>query len=157
MRGARCPADRGDGRRTSPPSRPPPTSTSLLAATAPAGVPTATRTARAPSGAGRRRCRSYRILAEALANASRHAAGAPVDRGRRPRGDEVQSRRPRARRDAAGPGSGLGNLWTEYMKNKRKVEYMLLPRLARGLSEVLWGKKENNSWDEFEKRLLGTI
>ncbi len=44
------------------------------------------------------------------------------------------------------------NLWTEYMKNKRKVEYMLLPRLA-ALSEVLWGKKENSNWEDFEKRL----
>ena len=45
------------------------------------------------------------------------------------------------------------NVWTEYMKNKRKVEYMVLPRLA-ALSEVLWGKKENSSWEDFEKRLL---
>ncbi len=45
------------------------------------------------------------------------------------------------------------NLWTEYMKNTRKVEYMLLPRLA-ALSEVLWGKKENSSWENFESRLL---
>ena len=44
------------------------------------------------------------------------------------------------------------NLWTEYMKNKRKVEYMLLPRLA-ALSEVLWGKRENSNWEDFEKRL----
>lgn len=44
------------------------------------------------------------------------------------------------------------NLWTEYMKNTRKVEYMLLPRLA-ALSEVLWGKKENSNWEDFEKRL----
>lgn len=44
------------------------------------------------------------------------------------------------------------NLWTEYMKNTKKVEYMLLPRLA-ALSEVLWGKKENSSWEDFEKRL----
>jgi len=44
------------------------------------------------------------------------------------------------------------NVWTEYMKNKRKVEYMILPRLA-ALSEVLWGKKENSSWEDFEKRL----
>ena len=30
-----------------------------------------------------------------------------------------------------------GNVWTEYMKNPRKVEYMIFPRLS-ALSEVLW-------------------
>lgn len=45
------------------------------------------------------------------------------------------------------------NVWTEYMKNTSKVEYMIFPRMA-ALSEVLWSKKENKSWDDFEKRLL---
>lgn len=45
------------------------------------------------------------------------------------------------------------NLWTEYIKNTSKLEYMLLPRLA-ALSEVLWGKNENDNWEAFEKRLL---
>ncbi|MBL7725697.1 MAG: family 20 glycosylhydrolase [Chitinophagaceae bacterium] len=45
------------------------------------------------------------------------------------------------------------NLWTEYMKNTKKVEYMLFPRMA-ALSEVLWSKKENKNWAEFEKRLM---
>ncbi|MEO7923809.1 MAG: beta-N-acetylhexosaminidase [Chitinophagaceae bacterium] len=45
------------------------------------------------------------------------------------------------------------NMWTEYMKNTKKVEYMLFPRLA-ALSEVLWGSKENRNWNDFEKRLL---
>jgi hexosaminidase len=44
------------------------------------------------------------------------------------------------------------NLWTEYIKNPSKLEYMLLPRLA-ALSEVLWSPKEKNDWDGFEKRL----
>jgi hexosaminidase len=44
------------------------------------------------------------------------------------------------------------NLWTEYIKNPGKFEYMLLPRLA-ALSEVLWSPKEKKSWDDFEKRL----
>ncbi len=44
------------------------------------------------------------------------------------------------------------NMWTEYMKNPAKVEYMLLPRLS-ALSEVLWSPKEKRSWTEFEKRL----
>jgi hexosaminidase len=43
------------------------------------------------------------------------------------------------------------NLWTEYIKNPRKVEYMLFPRLA-ALSEILWSPKENRNWENFEKR-----
>ncbi|MBL7742775.1 MAG: family 20 glycosylhydrolase [Chitinophagaceae bacterium] len=45
------------------------------------------------------------------------------------------------------------NVWTEYMKNNRKVEYMIFPRMT-ALSEVLWTKKENKSEEDFEKRLL---
>jgi hexosaminidase len=44
------------------------------------------------------------------------------------------------------------NVWTEYMNNPRKVEYMLFPRLT-ALSEVLWSPKENRDWSDFEKRL----
>ena len=44
------------------------------------------------------------------------------------------------------------NLWTEYMKNTKKVEYMLLPRLS-ALSEVLWTTLEKKNWNNFEKRL----
>jgi hexosaminidase len=44
------------------------------------------------------------------------------------------------------------NMWTEYMKNTKKVAYMLFPRIA-ALSEVLWSKKENKNWDNFQKRL----
>jgi hexosaminidase len=46
------------------------------------------------------------------------------------------------------------NVWTEYMANPSKVEYMLFPRLE-ALSEVLWTPKENKNWDDFEKRLPG--
>jgi hexosaminidase len=45
------------------------------------------------------------------------------------------------------------NLWTEYMKNPKKVEYMLFPRLA-ALSEVLWTPKEKKNWPDFESRLM---
>lgn len=45
-----------------------------------------------------------------------------------------------------------GNVWTEYMKNSRKVEYMIFPRLS-ALSEVLWSPSEGRSWNDFEKRL----
>ncbi len=44
------------------------------------------------------------------------------------------------------------NLWTEYMKNPMKVEYMLFPRIS-ALSEVLWSPKEKKNWNDFEKRL----
>ena len=45
------------------------------------------------------------------------------------------------------------NVWTEYIGNTKKLEYMVLPRLA-ALSEVLWSPKEKKNWDGFEKRLL---
>ncbi|MDX1938323.1 MAG: family 20 glycosylhydrolase [Flavihumibacter sp.] len=44
------------------------------------------------------------------------------------------------------------NVWTEYMTNPRKVEYMIFPRLA-ALSEVLWTPKEKRSWEMFEKKI----
>jgi hexosaminidase len=44
------------------------------------------------------------------------------------------------------------NVWTEYIKNTSKLEYMIFPRMA-ALSEVLWSKIENKNWDDFEKRL----
>lgn len=44
------------------------------------------------------------------------------------------------------------NIWTEYMGNPRKVEYMIFPRLT-ALSEVLWSPAAGRSWNEFEKRL----
>lgn len=45
------------------------------------------------------------------------------------------------------------NLWTEYIENNRKVEYMVFPRMA-ALSEVVWSSKENRNWESFEKRLM---
>jgi len=44
------------------------------------------------------------------------------------------------------------NLWTEYIKNPRKVEYMIFPRIS-ALSEVQWSPKESRNWSDFEKRL----
>lgn len=44
------------------------------------------------------------------------------------------------------------NLWTEYIGNTKKVEYMILPRMA-ALSEVLWSQKEKKDWKNFETRL----
>lgn len=48
------------------------------------------------------------------------------------------------------------NMWTEYMKNWSKVEYMLFPRLL-ALSEVQWTAKENKNWTAFEKKLPAAI
>ncbi len=45
-----------------------------------------------------------------------------------------------------------GNMWSEYLNNEKKLEYMLFPRLA-ALSEVLWSPKEKRNWNDFEKRL----
>jgi hexosaminidase len=44
------------------------------------------------------------------------------------------------------------NVWSEYMSNEPKVEYMIFPRLT-ALSEVLWSPKEARNWDDFQKRL----
>jgi signal transduction histidine kinase len=82
----------------------------LLAATARAGVDLTVTSSGDPAALGAAATASlYRILAEALANASRHAAGAPVavtlDHG----DDAVRLRVAHGPgRDATGPGSGLG-------------------------------------------------
>lgn len=82
----------------------------LLAATSAAGVDLTVTTTGDPAGLGAAASVSlYRILAEALTNASRHAAGAPVavtvDHG----GDAVRLRVVNGPgRSSAGPGSGLG-------------------------------------------------
>ena len=45
-----------------------------------------------------------------------------------------------------------GNVWTEYMTNESKVEYMILPRIA-ALAEVLWSTTGKRDFANFEKRL----
>jgi hexosaminidase len=45
-----------------------------------------------------------------------------------------------------------GNVWTEYMKDERQVEYMAFPR-AIALSEVLWTSEEHKNYRDFVKRL----
>jgi hexosaminidase len=47
---------------------------------------------------------------------------------------------------------GQANIWTEYMNNPRKVEYMTFPRLS-AVSEVLWSPKEKRNWESFKNRL----
>ena len=47
-----------------------------------------------------------------------------------------------------------GNVWTEYITNPSKVEYMIFPRIC-ALSEVLWTPRNKRDWNDFEKRLPG--
>jgi hexosaminidase len=46
---------------------------------------------------------------------------------------------------------GQANLWTEYIPNLRKVEYMTFPRLE-ALSEADWSPKDERNWDDFKTR-----
>lgn len=45
-----------------------------------------------------------------------------------------------------------GNLWSEYIANPNKAEYMLFPRLD-ALSEILWSPKESKNYADFQLRL----
>jgi hexosaminidase len=47
---------------------------------------------------------------------------------------------------------GQGCLWSEYITNPAKVQYMLFPRLD-ALSEILWSPKEQRNYPNFQKRL----
>ena len=45
-----------------------------------------------------------------------------------------------------------GNVWTEYMSNPKKVEYMIFPRMS-ALSEVLWSPKDSRDLNRFRSEL----
>ncbi|ANH80849.1 beta-N-acetylhexosaminidase [Niabella ginsenosidivorans] len=47
---------------------------------------------------------------------------------------------------------GQANLWTEYIGNPKKVEYMIFPRMS-ALAEALWTPKPERNFDDFNKRL----
>jgi hexosaminidase len=47
---------------------------------------------------------------------------------------------------------GQGQIWTEYMPDPKRVEYMAWPRLI-ALAEVLWSPAETRNWADFQKRL----
>jgi hexosaminidase len=49
-----------------------------------------------------------------------------------------------------------GQLWTEYMHDWKKVEYMAFPRIA-ALAEVAWTVPERKNYDDFRKRLDGIL
>jgi len=44
-----------------------------------------------------------------------------------------------------------GQIWTEYMKNGKEVEWMAFPRML-ALSEVLWSPKDKKDYPEFSER-----
>lgn len=44
------------------------------------------------------------------------------------------------------------NIWTEYMSNSKKVEYMAFPRLS-AVCEVAWSPKSKRNWDDFKQRM----
>jgi hexosaminidase len=47
-------------------------------------------------------------------------------------------------------------LWTEYMKDWKKVEYMAFPRIA-ALAEIAWLPKEKKNYEDFRARLDGVM
>lgn len=47
-----------------------------------------------------------------------------------------------------------GNLWSEYLPNYSKFQYMLIPRLC-ALAEVAWLPKNQRNKENFGKRLIG--
>lgn len=47
---------------------------------------------------------------------------------------------------------GQANLWTEYIDNPRKVEYMLFPRID-AVCETLWTPQSQKNYDDFSQRL----
>ena len=51
---------------------------------------------------------------------------------------------------------GQANIWTEYLKTPQAVEYMAFPRML-ALSEVLWSKKEDRNFADFQRRLNAVL
>lgn len=47
---------------------------------------------------------------------------------------------------------GQANIWTEFINNPAKLEYMALPRLSAA-SEVLWSPRELRDWEGFKNRM----
>ncbi len=45
-----------------------------------------------------------------------------------------------------------GNMWTEYISNKAKLEYMLFPRMT-ALSEALWTPEKEKNYADFKRRI----
>ena len=47
---------------------------------------------------------------------------------------------------------GQGQVWTEYMPDPKRVEYMTFPRVY-ALAEVLWTPREGRDYGDFVRRL----
>jgi hexosaminidase len=47
---------------------------------------------------------------------------------------------------------GQANLWSEYVPNLKRAEYMTFPRIA-ALAEALWSPKEVRNWEDFSGRI----
>lgn len=47
---------------------------------------------------------------------------------------------------------GQANLWTEFIPDKKQMQYMIFPRMA-AMSEVLWTNPEHKDWKKFALRL----
>ena len=45
---------------------------------------------------------------------------------------------------------GQGNVWSEYISNFSKLQYMIFPRMS-ALSEALWSQPKIRNWQRFEK------
>ncbi len=45
-----------------------------------------------------------------------------------------------------------GNVWTEYIPSFKKVQYMVLPRMA-ALAEVVWTPAKEKNWADFQRRI----
>ena len=45
-----------------------------------------------------------------------------------------------------------GNVWTEYIANKSKLEYMIFPRMT-ALSEALWTPENEKNYADFKRRI----
>ncbi len=48
------------------------------------------------------------------------------------------------------------NVWTEYMTNPERVEYMTMPRMA-ALSEIAWQAEGAKDWEHFRTKMDGMI
>ncbi len=46
-----------------------------------------------------------------------------------------------------------GNVWTEWMEDSKRVEYMVLPRMC-ALSEVVWTPKDQRNYEDFQNHLV---
>lgn len=51
---------------------------------------------------------------------------------------------------------GQANVWTEWIPDTRRVEYMIFPRIF-AMAEVLWSSKANRSYAEFDTRLRSAL